>query len=50
MNVQEMIDQLLKIEDKSRVIMFIGHDNDDYVSSIKEGEYDDEPVVLLYNC
>lgn len=50
MNVQELIDQLLKIEDKSRVIMFIGHDNDDYVCSIKEGEYDDEDVVLLYNC
>ena len=50
MNVQELIDQLSKIEDKSKVIMFIGHDNDDYVCSINESEYDGEGVVLLYNC
>lgn len=46
MNVEELIQELSKIEDKTQEVMFVGHYGDEFVISIRE----ESGQVQLLNC
>lgn len=46
MNVEQLIEQLLKIEDKSKEVWFIGHSDDSIIESVEESD----DYIKLYDC
>lgn len=46
MNVEQLISELSKIEDKTQEVVFIGHNDDDVIVSIRQ----ENNEVQLLNC
>jgi hypothetical protein len=46
MNVETLIQELSKIEDKTQEVVFIGHNDDDFIVSIRQ----ENNEVQLLNC